>query len=95
METLPKSYLSDPDAMAKARSMCARYSDRYISNYLGMAIGQVTSIRRNLPGGDRGRPRVPVGEYIGTGEEAHWRMDAILGSTRLGNRIDEVFGRRA
>jgi hypothetical protein len=53
-----KEHLHDGAIIAKARHMCLRHTDEQISDYLGMALSQVQTIRRNMPKSTRrGRPR--------------------------------------
>ena len=92
--SLPKAYIWDGAISEKARAMCSRHSDQYISDYLGMAIGQVRSIRAALNRhGERGRPRGTPAPGD-SGETTRWRDDAIIGSSMLAERINQVFGRR-
>jgi hypothetical protein len=92
--TLPKEWTTDASITGKARAMCRRHTDRAISDYLGIPLAQVESIRRNRLIGERGRPRSTKRADEGPPGNRYWDNDAILGSARLAERINEVFGRR-
>lgn len=63
---LPKEHTSDPYILRKARHMAGRrlssgefrYTEREISDHLGITTVQVFQIRRSLPSGKK-RGRVP------------------------------------
>ena len=46
---LPKERISDPDIREKAVHMLGRHSPEYVSDYLGMCLGQVRTILRTMP----------------------------------------------
>lgn len=92
----PKFHITDPDIIEKARAMCSRFSDERISDYLGMALPQVASIRRNNLSRELGRPKsyAPMrNESKGLGAE-HLRreFDAMQGSDALLAAMQRVFG---
>jgi hypothetical protein len=55
--SLPKERISDPDIREKAIHMLRRHPPEYVSDYLGMCLGQVRTIYRTMPmERKRGRP---------------------------------------
>jgi hypothetical protein len=86
---LPKQVYADAEVIEKARAMIrAGGTDSFVSDYLGMAAGQVAAIRQGLRATVRGRPAAPVTAAPGEGAEdaaeaEARRLDAALGSAAL------------
>jgi hypothetical protein len=94
--SLPKEVYADTDVIEKARAMIrAGGGDVFVSDYLGMAAGQVAAIRQELRAPARGRPPGPVPPVNASGEaeaEAR-RRDAERGSAALLAAIRLYFAR--
>ncbi|MDB5692375.1 MAG: hypothetical protein JWO81_1438 [Alphaproteobacteria bacterium] len=85
--SLPKEVYADADVIEKARAMIrAGGADGFVSDYLGMAAGQVTAIRQALRGTARGRPAASIPAVDGAEDAAEAeasRRDAERGSAAL------------